>query len=71
MDNTISAAEIRALVEQFRFKDLFNELGWNRYGTALPISVAGQTFQLMPVAEKAGVVVFQCPQGTGATRRWP
>src|SRR5579859_1464951 len=61
MTTAIATHDIRALVQQFRFKELFNELGWNRYRAPLSVAVDGQIFTLAPVAEKANLVVYQCP----------
>ena len=55
-------------LKQFRFKELFNELGWDLPTQQQPLSVAvgNDTWLLDPVAIKRGVQVLHCqPDATG------
>jgi hypothetical protein len=57
----INMSELRDKLQQFRFKELFNDLGWDRLsGRPLALEVHGVTFYLTPVAEKRGFQVFEC-----------
>ncbi len=48
------------LIKNFKFKELFNELGWDHYDTEQLISIEDQKFKLKAVSEKRGFVVFIC-----------
>ncbi|HWP91521.1 MAG TPA: DNA methyltransferase [Thermodesulfobacteriota bacterium] len=51
----------RNLLQQSDFKRLFiEELGWDQYASKLDITVDGQNFTLGAIAEKRGMVAFQC-----------
>ena len=66
---SLDTAEIRGYLKEASFKPLFiEELGWNLYRAApLSVTVAGQIYQLIPIAEKRGVQVFECsPDASGA-----
>ena len=55
-------------LKQFRFKELFNELGWDLPTQQQPFSIAvgNDTWLLDPVAIKKGVQVLHCqPDATG------
>ena len=49
-------------LKQFRFKELFNELGWDRPAQQQPYSVVvgEKTYELDVVAHKRGVQILQC-----------
>ena len=52
----------RQLLKQFDFRNLFlQELGWDNHKAALQISVDGEQLQLAAVAQKRGMVAYQCP----------
>jgi hypothetical protein len=62
---TINERRVRTLLREFDFTRLFvEELGWDRYQAA-PIAVAvdGHSFELRPVAQKRGMVVYACQPG--------
>ncbi len=48
-------------IKNFRFKELFNDLGWDYVVKQHPLAVDDEVFQLEAVAEKRGFVVFVCP----------
>lgn len=55
----LDATRGRRLLAEFDFESLFiEELGWDRYGGHLDITVDGSTYQLEGVAEKRGMVAF-------------
>jgi hypothetical protein len=66
---------VRAHLQAFDFKSLFNELGWEHYSSTHQIVVDGATITLSAVAHKRGVQIFECgPDSAGkipeyATRR--
>lgn len=58
----INRQQARRYLKQFEFKPLFvQELGWDYYtGQNLPISIEGQIYNLTPLVEKRGVIVYCC-----------
>jgi hypothetical protein len=67
---------VREYVKSFNFTKLFiEELGWDRHTNRLDIPVDGQVFKLAAVAQKKGMVAFNCDSGADgqppdhATRR--
>ena len=63
--------KIRQYLKEFDFKTLFiEELGWDRHTQTLNITVDETEYQLTAIAEKRGMVVFECP-ATGADGRTP
>ena len=71
---TTSIEQLRGHLQAFDFNSLFvSGLGWNHYiANPLLISIDGFTFQLEPVAEKAGFAVFVCaPDADGAIPPYP
>lgn len=57
---SISRKVFSELIRDFRFKELFNELGWDHVIKQVPVAVDNETFKLKGVAEKKGFVVFVC-----------
>lgn len=56
-----NAENARTLLGKFEFAKLFiDELGWDRHGANLSVSIAGTTFGLQAVAEKRGMVAWVC-----------
>ena len=53
-------ARLRKCLQDFDFRALFRELGWDRHPTGLTVALDGKTFKLQPVAEKRGFQVFEC-----------
>ncbi len=52
----------RQYLKESEFENLFTqELGWDRYTETLPVTVDETTYQLAAIAQKRGVVVFECP----------
>ena len=69
--------EIRQYLKEFKFEDLFiDELGWDNHTETLNASIDETEYVLTAIAEKRGMVVYECPQTTSqesipiyATRR--
>ena len=71
---TTNAEQLRPYLQAFDFNNLFvSGLGWNHYRAApLRIAIDGFTYELKPVAEKAGFAVFVCgPDADGAVAPYP
>jgi hypothetical protein len=70
---TITFRLARAHLETFDFKSLFvEELGWARtVGHWLPMEVDGEKYRLTPIAELAGMVVYECESQSPAYRDLP
>jgi hypothetical protein len=50
-------------LKNFDFRTLFlEELGWDKYSAAFPVTLAGESYALRGIAEKRGVVVFVSDQ---------
>ena len=54
----ISKSQFSQYIRQFKFRELFNEMGWNNDKTLQPIIVDNLTFQLQAVAEKSGFKIY-------------
>ena len=59
--------EIGRRLEDFDLRALFiEELGWDRGGSDLEVSVAGRTYALEAVAHKRGLVAYRCVAASAA-----
>lgn len=59
----------RQYLKESEFENLFiEELGWDRHTQTLPITVDETVYQLTAIAEKRGMIVFECP-ATGTDGR--
>lgn len=48
-------------IRSFKFRELFNELGWNNISISpIPVKIDQEIFTLTAVAEKRGFIIFQC-----------
>ena len=57
----LNTARVRDYLQAFDLSALFvEELGWDNFSQRLPISVEDEAFDLMGVAEKRGVQIFEC-----------
>jgi hypothetical protein len=72
----INVESVRKHLQSFEFRKLFiNELGWDKANVDSNVMVDDQEFILKAIAQKRGLVVFQCPCVDGllfpdyATRR--
>lgn len=58
----INLRETRQYLKESEFETLFiEELGWNRYTQTLPVTVDQTEYELTAIAQKCGMVVFECP----------
>jgi len=59
---SISKKQFEQLVKGFKFRELFNELGWDNDKTAVPpVSEDKEVFNLKAVAHKSGFKIIICP----------
>ena len=71
----LNPQETRQYLKESEFENLFTqELGWDNHTQTLNITVDETEYQLTAIAEKRGMVVFECPAADGripdyATRR--
>lgn len=56
----ISKQDFSGYIKQFRFRELFNEMGWNNDKTKQNIIVDDITYTLQAVAEKSGFKILLC-----------
>mgnify|MGYP000914505672 CR=1 FL=1 len=56
----ITKQDFSGYIKQFKFRELFNEMGWNNDKTRQPIIVDDITFTLQAVAEKSGFKILLC-----------
>lgn len=56
----VTKEDFSNLIKQFKFRELFNEMGWNNDKTKQPIIVDDVTFTLQAVAEKSGFKILLC-----------
>ena len=62
----------RPLLREFRLRDLFvEELGWDRHSQSLDVTVDGTVYQLSAIAQKGGLVAFECPDCEDLVRSYP
>ena len=61
----------RQYLKESEFENLFiEELGWDHHTQTLPVTMDGKDYLLTAIAEKRGMIVFECP-ATGADGRIP
>jgi len=56
----IPKTEFSNYIKAFKFRELFNEMGWNNDRTRQPIVVDDADFNLVGIAEKSGFRIFIC-----------
>ncbi|GLU56435.1 hypothetical protein Dfri01_58960 [Dyadobacter frigoris] len=47
-------------IKQFKFREMFNDMGWNNDKTSQPITIDNTTYILQSVAEKSGFKILVC-----------
>ena len=58
----INLRETRQYLRESEFEDLFiDELGWDNHTDTLHVTVDETDYTLTAIAEKRGMVVFECP----------
>ncbi len=66
MIGTTSHKEIRKALQAFAIKQLLIEvLGWDHARGTVSIDVENQTYRLQAVAQKKGLIVYECTSGQG------
>jgi hypothetical protein len=60
----LSKHEFSTYIKQFRFRELFNDMGWNNDRTKLQIATDENIYTLQAVAEKGGFKILVCPPNT-------
>ncbi len=56
----LNVRETRQYLKESDFETLFNELGWDNHAQTLPVTVDETEYQLTAIAQKRGMVIFQC-----------
>ncbi len=57
---SLDKKEFSNYIKQFKFRELFNDMGWNNDKTTQPIVVDNETYTLQAVAEKSGFKILLC-----------
>ena len=52
--------KIATQLQEFKFKEIFNELGWDILNLSIEKEVNGQVYKLIPIAHKRGIQILQC-----------
>ncbi|MBA7522675.1 hypothetical protein ES705_14795 [subsurface metagenome] len=60
----LSKHEFSSYIKQYKFRELFNNMGWNNDGTKLQITPDDNTYSLQAVAEKSGFKILLCNPAT-------
>lgn len=61
----ITKSDFSTYIKTFKFRELFNEMGWNNDRTKQPIIVDETAYSLTGIAEKSGFRIFACEPPTG------
>ncbi len=62
----LSKKEFTRYIREFKFRELFNDMGWNNDKTSQPITVDNLVFNLNGIAEKSGFKILLCqPNAAG------
>jgi hypothetical protein len=56
----LTKKEFSTYIKQFKFRELFNDMGWNNDKTAQPVTIDNITYSLQAVAEKSGFKILVC-----------
>lgn len=57
---SLNKKEFSQCIREFKFRKLFNEMGWNNDRTSQPVVIDSITFRLEAVAEKSGFKILVC-----------
>jgi len=63
--NSISKQEFNDYINNFEFKKLFIEIGWNNDNVNEKILIENETYKLQTVVEKSGYKIFICESANG------
>ena len=61
---SIKRKQFNRYIENFKFAELFNQLGWNYVNTAVVKKAAEQIFNFRHIADKAGFAILICEPDT-------
>lgn len=61
----VTKSEFSVYIKEFRFKELFNEMGWNNDRTKQAIQIEEDSFRLTGIGEKSGFRIFVCEPPSG------
>lgn len=56
----LTKKDFAAYIKQFKFRELFNDMGWNNDKTSQPVTIDNITYSLHAVAEKSGFKILVC-----------
>lgn len=57
---SLTKQQFSEYIKNFKFRELFNDMGWNNDKTTLPIIIDNNTYTLQSVAEKSGFKILLC-----------
>lgn len=57
---TLTKKEFSAFIKDFKFRELFNYMGWNNDKISIPIAIETNVFELKSIAEKSGFKIIVC-----------
>ncbi len=60
---SLDKKDFSTYIKQFKFRELFNDMGWNNDKTTQPIVVDNETYTLQAVAEKSGFKILILQSG--------
>lgn len=60
----LTKKEFTQYIREFKFRELFNDMGWNKDKTNQPITVDTLAFSLQGIAEKSGFKILLCSPTT-------
>ncbi|MCZ6776802.1 MAG: hypothetical protein O7D34_10140, partial [Ignavibacteria bacterium] len=62
---SIPKATFSTLIQDFKIKELFNELGWDNVTAKYPITVDGKLYSLTGIAQKKEFLILLCQPQDG------
>lgn len=57
---TLTKKEFSEFIKDFKFRELFNYMGWNNDKISIPIAIETNVFELKSIAEKSGFKILVC-----------
>lgn len=57
----LSKQQFQVYIQELQFKELFNELGWNKSKSTLTVIIDETAYELQAAAEKSGFKILVCP----------
>jgi len=62
----IDRPKFKQLIKEFKFKELFNELGWNYVKKEIPLSIDEKPYLFRGIAEKQQFIILECVPQSGS-----